>query len=488
MAENLKGKTVKGVGWSAIDTFGGQGIGFIVNLILARLLGPEAYGIIGICGIFITIFSTLIDNGFSTSLIRKKDVGNEEYNTMFLTNMAVSLFFYLVLFLCAPSISSFFNNETLVPILRVMGVLLLLQALSIVQNTIITKRIDFKTRAISSLIASIIGGSAAICGAYAGLGVWALVIYQLSKQFVFNICLWILNKWWPSLHFSKDSFKYMWGFGWKMTLSSLLDTTWSQLYQATVGKFYSPATLGQYSRAQDFANIFSASIPGIITKVSFPVIADVQDDLPRMMSVYRKIIKTTMFVTAICMLSMAAISEPLIYVLIGEQWHEASTYLPLICISFSFGPLSAINLNMLKVQGRSDIFLYLEIIKKVIAVAPILLGVFINIYWMLIGSIVIGIISYFMNSYYTGRKLKYTAWMQIKDVAPSYGIGFIIAISVFFIKYIPIPYIWILILQLVIGSFVFIVVCEWTHLEEYSELKSIIMPYLKKIYKKKESC
>jgi len=485
MAEQgLKEKTVKGVGWSAIDAFGGQGIGFIVQLVLARLLGPEAYGIIGICGIFIAIFGTLVDNGFSTSLIRKKSVSNDEYNTMFITNMVFSFFFYLLLFLCAPYISVFFNKNDLTPILRVMGLLLILQGFSIVQNTIVTKRIDFKTRSIASLISAFLGGAAAIICAYLGMGVWALVVYQLSKQVVFNICLWFYNKWLPSMRFNKESFKYMWGFGWKMTLSSLLETIWNQLYHATVGKFYSPTTLGQYTRAQDFANIFSASIPGILTRVSFPVIADVQDDVPRMMSVYRRIIKTTMFVTAVSLLSMAAIAEPMIYVLIGEQWHEAATYLPFICISFTLGPMSALNLNMLKVQGRSDIFLYLEIVKKIIGVIPIFLGIFINIYWMLIGSIIISVICFFLNSYYTGKRLHYTSWMQIKDVAPSYGVGLAIALSVCFLKYLPIPMFAILLLQLIIGAGVFFVLCEIIKMEEYYSIKEVAVRFLTKINRK----
>lgn len=481
MSDNLRAKAISGVSWSAIDTFGGQGIGFIVNLILARLLGPEAYGIIGICGIFIAIFTTLVDNGFSTSLIRKKDVVNDDYNTMFLTNMIFSFILYGILFFSSPAISVFFNNPELVPVLRVMGLLLLLQALSIVQNTIITKRIDFRTRSISSLIAAFVGGSFSIICAFSGFGVWSLVVYQLSKQLLFNICLWTMNKWIPTLHFNLNSFRYMWGFGWKMSLSSLLSTFWDQLYQTTVGKVYSPATLGQYSRAQDFANIFSASIPGIVTRVSFPVIADVQDDTERMISVYRRIIKVTMLITAVSMLSMAAVAEPMIYVLIGDQWHEAATYLPLICITFSMGPLQAINLNMLKVLGRSDIFLYLEIIKKVVCIIPIILGIFINIYWMLIGGIFTGIICYFLNSYYSGKKLHYTSWMQLKDVAPSYGLGLAIAVSIFFLKFLPFNYYAIFVIQILVGIAVFFIICEKTKMEEYIETKGIAIAYLKKM-------
>ena len=195
----------------------------------------------------------------------------------------------------------------------------------------------------------------------------------------------------------------MWGFGWKILVSSLLNNVWNQIYQMVVGKCYSPSTLGQYSRAKDYANLFSLKFTTIIQRVTYPALAEVQDDKERMVAAYRKVIKLTMFVTAIFMISIGAVAEPLIYCLIGPQWHEAATYLPLICVSMSLYPLHAINLDMLQVQGRSDIFLYLEIIKKVLAVGPICLGIFVNIYWMLVGTIIIGIISYFLNSYYTGN-------------------------------------------------------------------------------------
>ena len=332
----------------------------------------------------------------------------------------------------ASLIADFFARQELIWLVRAMGLILILQALSITQVTILTKRIDFKTKAKASLISAVLSGAIGIGMAFTGFGVWSLVGQQLSKQLLYTLCLWFFNKWWPKLEFSIESFKYMWGFGWKLMVSGLLNNIWNQLYQVVVGKFYSPATLGQYSRAKDFASIFSSNLTMIIQRVSYPVLAEVQDDRERMVAGYRKIIKTTMFVTAISLLSLGAISDPLLYCLIGPQWHEAASYMPLVCLSMSLYPLHAINLNMLQVQGRSDIFLVLEIVKKVIAVGPICLGIFVNIYWMLIGSIVIGIISFFLNSYYTGRELHYTSWMQLKDISSIYGVATFVAVSVFF--------------------------------------------------------
>lgn len=483
--KSIKNKTVSGISWSAADVFLSQGVTFLVGIVLARLLTPAEYGLIGICTIFIVIFNGIIDSGFSSAVIRKKDANRDDYNTMFIVNMGLSLLMYAVLYFGAPLIARFFERPELVDLVRVMGLTLILQALSIVQYTILSKRLDFKTKTKASLIAAVSSGAIGIGCAFAGLGVWSLVAQQLSRNAIYSICLWVFNKWWPSIKFSVPSFRYMWGFGWKMMLSGLLDHTWKELYQVVVGKFYSPATLGQYSKAKEFGHIFSTNITAIIQRVSYPALAELQDDTPRMVAAYRKLIKTTMFITAVCMLFLGAVAEPLVYCLIGPKWHQAATFLPIISISLSLYPLHALNLNMLKVEGRSDVFLILEILKKIISIGPLCLGIFVDIYWMLIGSVVTGIIAYFLNSYYTGKQLNYSSWMQIKDVAPSYCLGLLIAVSVYFFKYLPISNFIILPIQLVVGAGVFFLVCEKTQREEYKEIKSIVLKYVSKIKRRK---
>ena len=471
---SLRNKTIKGTFWSAADAFLGQGITFVVGIVLARLLSPEEYGMIGICLIFTTILNGIVDSGFSNAIIRKKEATNDDYNTMFITNMVVSIVLYALLYFSAPLISSFFQME-LTAIVRVIGLVLIINGLSLTQQTNLTKKIDFKTKTKASIISAILSGAVGIGMAYAGFGVWALVSQLLSKQIVYTIALWILNRWMPNFHFSVESFKYMWGFGWKLLVSGLLDRIWAQMYQVVVGKFYSPATLGQYTRGREYANIFSANITSIVQRVTYPVLAEVQDEKERMLAAYRKVIKITMFVTCVCMISLGAVAEPLIYCLIGEKWHQAATFLPLICISMSLYPLHAINLNMLQVQGRSDIFLYLEIIKKIIAIGPLCIGIFFDIYWMLVGSLFTGIICFFLNSYYTGKKLGYSSWKQLKDVAPSYGVALVIALAVYFLKYLPFTHWIILPMQIIIGMIVFFVVCETTKLSEYKEIKNIVL-------------
>lgn len=481
--QSLKSKTFRGVGWSAADALLGQGVTFLVGLVLARILSPAEYGLIGIVLIFTTVLNGVVDSGFSTALIRKKETTDADYNTMFTTNMVMSIILFILLWLCSPLIAQFFVRPELTSLTRVTGLILILQALSITQVTILTKRIDFKTKTKASVVAAVTSGIVGIGMAYQGYGVWSLVGQQLSNKLVYSLCLWALNRWWPNGTFSRESFHYMWGFGWKMMLSGLLNNIWRQLYQVVVGKCYSPSTLGQYTRSKEYANIFSASFTSIIQRVTYPVLAEVQDDKERMINAYRRVIKMSMFVTAVCMISLGAVAEPFIYCLIGPQWHEAATYLPLICLSLSLYPLHAINLNMLQVLGRSDIFLYVEIAKKVVSIGPLCLGIFVGIYWMLVGSVIAGLIGFYLNSYYTGKKLGYTCWHQLHDIAPSYALAVGIAFSVYFVKFLPFNYYIVLSLQVIIGIAVFLFICETCKMQEYTELKGLAKTTVNKIKK-----
>lgn len=472
---SLKEKTIKGVGWSAADSFLGRGITFIIGIVLARILSPAEYGLIGICLIFTTVLNSIVDSGFSTALIRKQDVTDKDYNTMFVTNLIISITLYIILYLASPYISIFFARKELLSLVRVMGVILIINALSIIQVTVLTKKIDFKTNTKASLVSAILSGIVGISMAYFGFGVWALVIQQITKQLFCTIILWFSNKWIPNFSFSKNSFKYMWGYGWKLLLSGLLNNIWNQLYQVVVGKFYNPSTLGQYVRSSQYAGIFSENITSIVQRVSFPVLSGLQNDREKMFLAYRKVIMTTMYVTSICMIWLGAISEPLIYCLIGPKWHEAAVFLPLICINMSLYPLHAINLNVLAVQGRTDIFLYLEIIKKIIGILPVVIGILFSIYWMLIAGIVTGFISFFLNSYYTGKFLHYPSWMQLRDILPGYGVAILVAICVYFFKFIPISYWLILPLQIIIGALILLCVSEYFKLSGYIEIRGIFL-------------
>lgn len=482
MAEqSLKDKTIKGVAWSGIDNVAQYAVTFVVGIVLARLLSPDDYGLLGIIAIFTAICTSIINGGFTNALIRKKDVIEDDYNTAFIVNLSMSILLYVVIFLCSPSIASFFEREELTLLTRVTSISIILGALAIVPQTRLTKRIDFKTQTKITIIASVSSGVIGIVMALFGCGVWSLVAQQISGNLLRTVLLWVFNKWFPYLRFSKSSFRSLFGFGWKLMVSGLLDTLWKELYQVVVGKYYSAATLGQYTRAKQFSQLFSSNLTAVIQRVTFPVLSNIQDEKTRMVGAYRRIIKSTMFVTSICMFALGAMSEPLLYCLIGPKWHEAATYLPLICVVGSLYPLHAINLNMLQVQGRSDLFLVLEIIKKVIGLAPLAVGALCGIMPMLYVSLLTGIISFFLNSHWTGKLLGYSSWMQIKDIAPSFGLASIIAVLVWFMKYLPLSNWIILPLQIAVGTIVFMTVVRLTKMSEYDEVKEMVKPIINRI-------
>ena len=474
----LKDKTVRGTIWSAIDNVAQFGVTFIVSIVLARLLTPDDYGLIGIVTIFTAVCQTIINGGFTTALIRKKDATEDDYNTVFIVNLGMSLFLYCIIYFCAPIIASFFGRIELIELTRIASLGIIVGALAMVQQTRLTKRIDFKSQTKITIIASITSGILGIVCALFGFGVWAIVIQQLSCQLLRTILLWIVNKWIPRLFFSVNSFHELFGFGWKMMVSALLETIWKELYQVVVGKFYNPATLGQYTRSKQFSTLFSNNITSVIERVTYPVLSTIQGEQERLISAYRKIIKLTMFVTAICMFFLGAVSEPLLFCLIGPQWSEAALYLPLICISGSLYPLQAINLNMLKVQGRSDLFLGLEILKKIIALAPLFIGAFVGIMPMLYTNIVTSIISYFINSHYSGKYLGYSSLMQLRDISKSYLLALFVAIAVYFLKYLSSSYWIVLPMQIVVGIIVIVFLCKITNNEELKEIIQLSKQYL----------
>lgn len=477
---SIKDKTVKGVAWSGIDNVAQYAVSFLVSIVLARILSPDDYGLLGIVAIFTAICTAIINGGFGSALIRKKDCTDEDYNTAFIVNLGMSVLLYAIIFFCSPFIARFFGRDELVWLTRISSLGMIIGAFALVQQTRLTKRIDFKTQTKITIFASLFSGAVGIGMALLGYGVWSLVAQGLSLQIIKTLLLWFYNRWSPSLKFSIISFKGLFGFGWKIMVSNLIDTIWKELYQVVVGKFYSPASLGQYTRAKQFSQLFSSNITNVIQRVAFPVLSNIQDEKERMVSAYRRLIKVSTFITAVSMFLLGAISEPLLYCLIGPKWHEAAVYLPLICIAGSTYPLHALNLNMLEVQGRSDLFLGLEIIKKIIALVPLFVGAFYSIMAMLYVNLVVTVISFFLNSHYSGKMIGYSSWMQIKDIYPTYGVAIAVAAPVFFLKYLPFTYWLVLPFQIFLGIVLFFAICKSLKLKEYNEIVSILSSYVNK--------
>lgn len=482
MSESLGNKTIKGVGWSALDNILSYAVTFAVGIILARLLSPDDYGLIGLTGVFTAVCGCFINAGFDKALIRKNNATEEDYNTVFIINLCTSIIIYGVIFVCAQLIADFFERQELVAITRVVSVGMVIGALSIVPSARLIKKMNFKVLTQITFVTGIIRSVVGIYTAFIGWGVWALVIQSLVGTALSTLLLFYYERWLPVFVFSRRSFNELFGFGSKLLASALLDTMWTQCYQVVIGKCYAPATLGQYARANSFSDIFSSNLTGIVQRVSYPVLSEMQDDMHRLREGYRRIIKSTMLFSFCSMLMLAAVARPMILVFVGEKWLQAADFLQIICFSAMLYPLHSINLNMLQVLGRSDLFLKLEIIKKIIAIVPILIGIFVGIYWMLISGVFIGFIAYYLNAYYSGKFLNYSIWKQICDVFPAFCIAICGALVAYGISIYAYSFIFVigwkynflvLIVQIVVGYIIMISLLEISRLDEYMEVKTI---------------
>lgn len=480
MSESLKHKTVHGVGWSFIDNIASSGITFLVGLVLARLLTPEEYGIMAIIAIFIAVSNSIIDSGFSNALIRKIKIKRVDYNTVFYFNFVVSIILYFLLFLTSPTISVFFKEPVLVEVIRIIGVGLVFDALAIIPRTIFVREVNFKMQTKVSLISSVSSGVVGITMAFTGMGVWSLVGQQLSRQLLNTLFLWICSKWHPIWEFSVKSFKELFGFGSKLLISGLLDTIYKNIYYIVIGRFYTSAQLGQYTRAEQFNSMFSSNLTSVVQRVSYPVLSSIQEEPERLRDAYRRVIKTTMLITFACMLGLAAVAKPLIVILIGEKWLPAAIFLQIVCFAGMLYPLHAINLNILQVMGRSDLFLKLEVIKKIIAIAPIVIGVFYGIEFMLLGSVFTSFIAYFLNSHYSAGLINYPTIDQLRDILPAFLISFIVASLMWSISLFDLPVYCLLPIQLLFGTGVAYLIYERIKLSEYIELKQLGISLLKR--------
>lgn len=418
MASELKQKTIKGLLWSVVDNFSNLGVSFIIGIILARLLSPDDYGIVAMVVIFFAIAQTFVDSGFSNAIVRKKDRTESDLSTCFYFNIFVGLGFYVLLFLCSPFIADFYNQPILSPIVKISGLNVLINSLCIVQQAQFTIRIDFKTQAKVTLTSTVISGIIGILLAYLGYGVWALVWQGVTGSFIRMLLLWIFSKWRPRESFSKDSFHYLFGYGSKLLASGLLDTTYNNIYPIVIGKFYSPAQLGNFSRALSFAQLPSSNITSILQRVTFPVLSTIQDDIPRLQANYRRLLKLSAFIVFPLMMGLAAVAFPLIRVVLTPKWEGCSLYLQIICFALILYPIHAINLNLLQVKGRSDLFLRLEVIKKIVGVCIMCITIPLGITAMCIGMVVSSLISLFINTYYTGKLINIGCLKQIRDLLP----------------------------------------------------------------------
>ena len=423
--DNLKSETISGVKWTAIEKFSTQIVNFLLGLLLARLLSPSDFGTIGMLGIFMAISGTFIDSGFSSALIRKPEISDKDYSTAFYFNIVVGLLCYAIMFVCSPLIARFFDMPILNGIVKVYSVTLFINSLTSVQYAKLNRELNFKLQARISFVSALVTGILGVVLAYLGLGVWALVWQSIASAVLRAALLWIFAHWRPTSRFSKESFKYLFSFGSKLLAAGLLHTLYSNLSTLAIGKFYTSSDLGYYSRGNQFATLPSSNITGILQKVTFPLLAKIQDDDERLIAVYRKYIRVTSCGIFFLMTLLAALAKPLICLLLTDKWADAAIYCQLFCFALMFDHICQLNLNLLYVKGRSDLILRLEIIKKSIAFAILCAAIPFGVKAICISSIIYTQVAVFINTYYTGRLYSLGYFTQMRD----YGKYFIIAIA-----------------------------------------------------------
>lgn len=482
MQENLKAKTVSGMIWSALQRFGTMGISFVSNIVLARLLTPDDYGCIGMLAIFITISNTFVDGGFGSALIQKKEPTQVDYSTIFWWNLFLSVVLYGVLFISAPAISRFYNIPLLESVLQVQGVVLIINALKIVQTNQLRKSINFKRLATIHIVSHIVAAVLAIALAYMGWGVWALVAQQIVASSITSVMLWVMNRWMPSLCFSAESFKQLFSFGGFILASNLINTFCNNVQGLLIGKFFNPAMLGYYTQARKLEEIASTSCSNVVDQVSYPVLSKLQSDNVGLKNAIQKLTSTLAYVTFPLMLILILIAEPLIMLLYGEKWLPCVPYFQILCIAGIAICLQGVSYNAVASKGKSkDLFIW-TIIKRSLALTVLLICMYFGgIYGLLWGVVLGAWILLLVNLYILSKHTDYKLFQQLADFSPiliisviSFGLTFYLGSLVDVNIYIESLFLIIVYFTLYIGiSLIF-------KIKSFYFLKEIISSTLKK--------
>ena len=477
MSSSLKSKTLHGLFWSFCERFSEQGIQFVISIILARLLLPEQFGLIAMLTIFMAIAESFIDSGFGSALIQKKNATHADECSIFYFNILVGCLVAGLLCLAAPWIAAFYNQPILTMLTRVLSLNLIINSFGLIQSSLLTRHVDFKTQLKVSVIATLLSGIIGITMAYRGFGVWSLVAQSLSTNLFRTTLLWIFHRWRPALRFSLTSLRTMFAFGSKLLLSGLFDRFFQNIYSLVIGKIFTPAALGFYSRAQRLQELPVQNIQSSVSRVTFPVFSSIQEDKPRLKRGVRKALMTLAMVNFPMMIGLAVVAKPLVLVLLTDKWLPCVPYLQLFCAVGMLYPLQAINLNVLKAQGRSDLFLKLEIFKKVLVVVAILITYRWGILSLLVGQIVTSVLSYFLNTHYTGKLLRYPITQQIRDIMPSLILATMMGGAISMFHYVPISSDMLLLLvQIIAGILIYLLLCRLCHIPSFMEVIALAKP------------
>jgi O-antigen/teichoic acid export membrane protein len=474
----LKNKVLSGIYWNITESVGRNFFRVVVALILARLLEPSDFGLVGMTTIFLTLAGVFIDSGLSTALIQNKNPTSNDFSTVFIFNVLAGLTIYLILFVSAPLIADFFDQPVLTKIVRVVSLNFFINSFGIVQNSIFSKQMNFKVLTKISLIAILTSGTISIILAYLGFGVWSLICQGLIMTFITSSLLWFFSEWKPSFVFDKNSFKMLFHFGSKLMYANIISTIFQNVYLIIIGKVYTARQLGFYAKSEALAKTPVQNIYTIFQKVFFPAFSFIQDDNIQLKLVFKKILKVSSYIIFPIMLGLIALSKPFILFILTDKWSGSIIYLQLLCLSFMLYPFHALNMNILNVKGRSDLVLKLEYFKKGIIVLAIILTFKFGLIALIIGQVVSNLIAFFINTYYSGKLINYPVSEQIKDLLPYLALSVITALFLF----IPVillgeEYLLQLLIQLSFGTVFYLVVSRWFSLTGYYETREVLEQY-----------
>lgn len=471
MLDSLKHKTIHAMSWSFVEVVAQKGVQFVIGIVLARLLFPEQFGLIGMLTIFMAVAQTFLDSGFGAALIQKREITKTDTCSIFYFNILVGLIAAGLLCLVAPWIAAFYKQPTLTPLMRALSLTIVINSFGMIQNTILIRQINFKTLTKVSLIAGALSGIIGITLAALGYGVWSLVVQQVSSALFSVICLWSFNPWRPALIFSFKALREMFGFGSRLLFSGLLNQIFNNIYLVVIGKLFSAADLGYFTRASSLNDLPSQTLSGMVGRVTFPVFSTIQDDPARMKRGLEKALTILVLVNFPMMIGLAVTARPLVLVLLTEKWAACVPYLQLLCVAALLFPMHLMNLNILQALGRSDLFLRLEIIKKILIVINIAITWRWGILAMIYGMIVTSIIGYYLNSYYTGVLISYPLREQVTDLVPYLIVSIVMGIAVYAVGLLHFSHHWsMLLVQITTGIVIYVFLCRIFRLKVFMEI------------------
>lgn len=475
-----KNITIKNFIWRFAERCGAQLVTFIVSIVLARILAPEDYGQIALITVFTTIMQVFVDSGLGTALIQKKDADDLDFSSVFYFNFVICLILYVVMFVTAPFIAGFYGNSSLTSIIRVISLTIVISGVKGIQQSYVSRNMMFKRFFYSTLGGTVFSAFFGIALAYAGFGVWAIVAQQLSNTAIDTLILWLTVKWRPKRTFSWVRLKGLLSFGWKMLASSLLDTVYNNIRSLIIGKMYSSSDLAYYDQGKKFPNVIVTNINTSIDSVLLPTMASAQDDAGRVKSMTRRAIKTSTYIMAPLMMGLAFCAEPIVGLVLTDKWLPCVPFLRIFCVTYMFYPIHTANLNAIKAMGRSDLFLKLEIVKKVVGIALLLSTMWFGVMAMAYSLLISSILSQIINSWPNRKLLRYGYLEQLKDILPGIALAVLMGGCVNLVELFHLTNIVTLLIQIPLGALIYIIASALLHLESFEYMMDLIRPMIRK--------